>query len=159
MLKEIEFGAISKSWFDRKDHYKYYFSVWEKDEEDFTYLKSGKDDGRPVRFEFSQKTLTGDYNFSIGVCYLQALPGCCGVVVVSNVWTHSKGNGIPPSSDVFRECKEKLARDLGYSVMIATNDMSNIPSVCNMLKSKYRYADTFINKRTGHLVGIGIKKL
>lgn len=66
-------------------------------------------------------------------------------------------------SQPFRELKENLARDLGYSMMLATVNMENIPAVGNILKSKYRIVDTLrdrrVDNRHASSVGICIKKL
>jgi hypothetical protein len=95
----------------------------------------------------------GDFSFA-------ALPGCCGVVVSHD--TVRRGllyEGNKYFSDNFRRIKEAFAKHLGYSVMIATTDMANLPAVGNMFKSNYKIVDTFSNARTDHLIGIGIKRL
>lgn len=97
----------------------------------------------------SEKILIGGFSFT-------TLPGCCGVVVSHNTWLteQTKHSGV---SDPFRELKEEIAIKCGYSMMIATTDMSKVPSVGNMIKSKYNIFKTFTNKRTNHLLGIGYK--
>ena len=89
---------------------------------------------------------------------LSVLPGCCGVVV-----SHDTARIGPKRnqqlSDGFRELKEAFAKDLGYSAMICTTDMSNIPALKNLFKSKYEVATTFRNSRTGNQIAIGVKKL
>lgn len=97
----------------------------------------------------SEKILIGGFCFT-------TLPGCCGVVVSSGTWLteHTKHSGL---SNPFRELKEEIAKKCGYSMMIATTDMSKIPSVGNMIKSKYNIFKVFTNKRTNNLLGIGYK--
>ena len=84
--------------------------------------------------------------------------GCCGIVVSAYTFLNKsvRGTGY---SDKFRDMKESLARQLGYSMMIATTQMKNIPAVSNMIKSKYNIVDTFTNKRTNNLLGLGMKRL
>jgi len=106
---------------------------------------------------------TAHFQFKVGKLLLGSfrmspMPGCCGVVISHE--THLapayRNTGY---SDRFREIKEALAKHLGYSVMIATTQMHNLSAVGNMYKSKYNMVDTFNNKRTNNLIGIGIKKL
>lgn len=94
----------------------------------------------------------------IGYVYFSEMPGCCGVVVVHNMFLFTQYRG-SQFSDPVRRVKEKLARELGYSLMIATTRMDQIPAVQNMFKSKYTIATTFCNKRTNNLIGLGFKKV
>jgi hypothetical protein len=114
----------------------------------------------PAYFEFIQfevdrpevVTVIGWFRFS-------TLQGNCGVVVSSDTLLNNGFRGNPLYSQKFRDAKEQLVRQLGYSAMIATTQMSNIPAVGNMFKSKYRIVETFTNARTNNLCGIGVKLL
>jgi len=134
----------------------------------FSDLQMGKETyNGSCQFSFTTDERSGEalmsvpYNqWVIGQFSFSALPGCCGVVVSHN--TRRTGYLYDQNrllSDRFRRIKEAFAEHLGYSVMIATTDMANLPAVGNMFKSNYKIVDTFNNKRTDHLIGIGIKKL
>lgn len=94
----------------------------------------------------------------IGHFYFSPMPGCCGIIVSHHTYLNrdKRSSGF---SEPFRNLKEELAKKLGYTRMIATTQMDNVPGVKNMFKSKYRIVDTFTNKRTGNLLGLGIKRL
>lgn len=102
--------------------------------------------------------VTDHSEIEIGQTYMSPMPGCCGIVVSHNTSLNS-GSRHTGMSDAFRSLKEKMAKELGYGVMIATTQMSNIPAVGNFFKSKYKFVDTFTNPRTHNLIGIGIKKI
>ena len=112
----------------------------------------------------SRETLFYIYNTenpmiaSIGRFTFAPMPGCCGIVVSCFTWLH-ENHRRSSWSPMFRELKEEVAKRLGYSMMIATTQMDNIPAVQNMLKSKYHICRTFNNKRTNHLLGLGYKVL
>lgn len=102
--------------------------------------------------------VTDNSEFKLGEFTLAPMPGCCGIVVSTNTWL-TKDNQHTGLSNPFRELKHKLAKDLGYAVMIATTRTKDIPAVGNMIKSKYNIVKVFRNKRTDNDVGIGIKVL
>ena len=94
----------------------------------------------------------------IGHFMLTQLPGCCGVVVIHNMYLNKDFRG-GVLSNTIRNGKHKLCHILGYTCAIATTKMSDIPAVKNMFKSRYSIVDTFTNRRTNNLIGIGVKKL
>ena len=102
--------------------------------------------------------VTETSRIEIGHTSFSPLPGCCGIVVSHGTYLteQTRGSGL---SEPFRKLKEQIARELGYSLMLATTDMANFPAVGNMFRSNYQMVDAFTNKRTGHLIGLGIKKL
>ena len=97
-------------------------------------------------------------NLVLGSFRMSPMPGCCGVVISHDTHLNPQHRN-SGYSDRFRELKEALAKHLGYSVVIATTQMHNLPAVGNMYKSKYNMVDTFKNSRTNNLIGIGIKHL
>lgn len=107
---------------------------------------------------FTLHRVTDYSEYQIGQFALAPMPGCCGIVVSCYTFLKedNRGQGL---SEPFRQLKHKLAKDLGYTVMIATTQTKNIPAVGNMIKSKYKIVDVFRNKRTGNDIGIGIKVL
>lgn len=117
-------------------------------------------EGKGLRKEtsFDLYRVTDHGEFMIGGFALAPMPGCCGIVVSCYTFLkeENRGQGL---SDPFRKLKHKLAKDLGYTMMIATTQMKNIPAVGNMLKSKYNIFKVFRNKRTDNEIGIGIKEL
>lgn len=106
----------------------------------------------PVLFKVYRVSTSS--RIEIGCTSMAPLPGCCGVVVSFHTYLNAL-NRHTGLSEEFRKLKRTMAEELGYSLMICTADMSNIPAVGNMLKS-YKVVSTFTNKRTGHLIGLGI---
>lgn len=102
--------------------------------------------------------MTDHSSIDIGRTCLAPMPGCCGVVISYNTFLNkdSRHSGL---SDPFRKLKENLAKHLGYTLMIATTQASNVPAAGNFIKSKYNVVKTFVNKRTNNLLWLGIKEL
>ena len=94
----------------------------------------------------------------LGSFYFSPMPGCCGIVISHDTFLNKNYRGTDVS-DAFRKIKNELAKELGYTVMIATTQMTNLPGVGNMMKSKYKIPLTFTNKRTNNLLGLGYKVL
>ena len=118
--------------------------------------EKGLDDLGSVFFNIHRVT---DHSDSfIGHTFFSAMPGCCGIVVSHGTYLteYTRHTGL---SQPFRDLKELIAKKLGYSAMIATTQLDNIPAVGNMLKSKYNIRHTFTNSRTGNLLGVGFKVL
>ena len=86
------------------------------------------------------------------------MPGCCGIVVSTGTYLHKQFRGGQLSRD-FRVLKERIAKELGYSCMIATTKMDDIPARKNMEKGNYKFVEEFVNSRTGNRLGIGGKLL
>lgn len=107
---------------------------------------------------FTLWRVTKDSEYEIGRFTLAPMPGCCGIVVSAHTYLNpnDRHKGL---SNSFRALKHKLAKDLGYTVMIATSQTKDIPAFGNMLKSKYNIVNVFRNKRTTNDVAIGIKVL
>lgn len=108
-----------------------------------------------VRFKVER--VTDHSRYEIGMFCLSPMPGCCGVVVShhSNLNEKSRHSGL---SQPFRDAKAEVAKLLGYTVMLGTTDMANIPALGSFFKI-YHIFHTFINKRTTHHVAIGYKVL
>lgn len=133
--------------------------VWleARTEQEISYLV---EDSKGLRktTNFSLWRVTNNSEFNIGRFSLSPMPGCCGIVV-SHDTELTENNRHSGLSEPFRKLKHKLAKDLGYTVMIATTQTKNIPAFANMLKSGYKILDVFRNKRTSNDIGIGIKVL
>lgn len=119
-------------------------------------LEEHKELWQETRFDVFR--VSENSRINIGQFRFSSLPGCPGIVVSHGTFLNknTRGQGL---SDDFRKLKERLAKELGYSVMIATVDLSNIPGVGNLMKSKYDICKTFRNGRSDHEVGFGWKVL
>lgn len=113
-------------------------------------------DGNCAKFEVFRKTDHSE--FAIGHFFLSAMPGCCGVCV-SHAAYLSPDNRHSGLRHPFRDIKPFIAKRLGYSMMIATTIMTNIPALKSFLDSSYRVSDTFTNPRTGNVIAFGTKKI
>lgn len=116
------------------------------------------DKGLATSIMFTLWRLTNHSKIEIGYFYFSPMPGNCGMVVCHNMslTEMSRHTGL---SQTVRDLKEKIARQLGYSVMIATTDTGNVPAAGNMLKSKYKVVHTFTNKRTNNHIWVGVKNV
>lgn len=93
----------------------------------------------------------------IGSFTFAPMPSCCGVVV-------STGSYILPEYRDYRayrfhDLKEHVARELGYSCMLATTHTSNFPEVIGAAKHGWKMHPAFINKRTGNQLTVMEKHL
>lgn len=135
------------------------YGVWLEarcDQLDESAVELAKGLEKQANFQIYRVTATSEY--LIGSTSMSPMPGCCGIVVshFTKLTLENQGKGL---SNPYRSLKENLAKALGYGLMIATTDMANFPAVGNMFKSKYNMIESFINPRTGHLVGVGVKKV
>lgn len=94
----------------------------------------------------------------LGTFKLAPMPGCCGVVVSTEteIPVLYRGRGF---AKVLQAAKEMLASKLGYSMMIATVQMENIPELVSAVHAEWKIEKTFTNKRTKRLLGLLIKEL
>lgn len=111
--------------------------------------------GIPSQFRFSIMIRDGT---RIGSFFLSPMPGCCGIVVIHNMYLQRDYRG-KKYSDLIRQGKEDLCRALGYGAVIATTIASEKHAVMNMEKSKYVMGHDFKNPRTGNNILIGVKHL
>ena len=90
---------------------------------------------------------------------LAPLPGCCGVVVSidSYICPYKRGQYYP--SRWFHELKAKVAKHFGYSMMLMTTQLRNIPEVVGSTRSGWKIVKTFKNTRTTNELGIGLKEI
>jgi GNAT superfamily N-acetyltransferase len=85
--------------------------------------------------------------------------GCCGILVSTDTFVETKhrGNGI---AQEMMFLKEQLAKDFGYSLMLATVNMTGNPAECHILeKNGWQLGSSFINSRTKNKVGVYTKVL
>lgn len=143
--------------FEIKDQYVTWFVTNDEIHEDTA--KDGKGLDKQTKFIlWSVGNREGSVAREFGQFYFSPMPGCCGVVVSHHTFLNkdSRHSGV---SDNFRKIKHELAKALGYTVMLATTQMENLPGVGNMMKSNYKIPLTFTNKRTNNLIGLGYKVL
>jgi hypothetical protein len=93
----------------------------------------------------------------IGQFVLEPMPGCCGVVVSTGSFLHPKERGV--FSQYFHDMKAFVARELGYSRMLATTETSNFPEIIGAAKNGWKLHEAFTNKRTGHQLTVMEKAL
>ena len=89
---------------------------------------------------------------------LAPMPGCCGVVVSTDSYINPKWRGGALSKPM-HNIKEKAAKALGYTTMIATVQARNYPEVVGASNSGWRFLHTFRNKRTSNDIGIMVKDI
>ncbi len=107
---------------------------------------------------FSVYNPVGEAKLTVAVFRFEPLPGCCGVVVstASYINTEWRGSWVGPE---FHKLKEELAKNFGYSLLLATTQLSNIPEVVSSSKARWRIVKTFLNKRTSRELGVMMKNL
>lgn len=116
-------------------------------EDDLNLLRAGKSDSS-VLFWVKLR------DQSVGQFRMQALPGCCGVVVCHHAVKDTKSY-----SAQFRSIKKAVAVELGFSQMIATVEMSNYPAVFSAHSAGYTFLKSFNNSRTGNLITLTAMEL
>jgi hypothetical protein len=109
----------------------------------------------PTKFSVYPSWLT---NGPLGAFKLAPMPGCCGVVVSTEteIFTQHRGQGY---AKILQVAKEMLARKFGYSMMLATIQMDNIPELVSAMHAGWKVEKTFTNNRTKHLLSLLTKEL
>lgn len=144
--------------FEIKDEYvTWYVQTVSKSLNEYSTVDKGLYDETVFTF-WSVNNREGSKPKELGSFHFSPMPGCCGVVVSHNTFLN-KDYHHSNVSNPFRKIKHELAKALGYTLMIATTQMENLPGVGNMIKAGYMMPKTFTNKRTGNLIGLGYKVL
>src|SRR5687768_17154757 len=65
----------------------------------------------------------------IGRFVLAPVAGCCGIVISTESWLDPKWRGQSHISPLFHELKAATAKKLGYSAMMATVELRNLPEL------------------------------
>lgn len=94
-----------------------------------------------------------------GHFYLEPFPGCCGIVVSTSSYLKPEYRGQHNISRWFHELKAKVAKHFGYSTMIMTTQLRNIPEVVGASHCGWRFQHYLRNARTENDIGIAIKDL
>lgn len=115
--------------------------------------------------KWNEKGLHGPTRFKmyfrdmrVGEFTLAPLYSCCGVVVSSYTCIFEQHRG-KRYAKIMQTAKEAIARLLGYSMMLATVEVSNIPEIVSASNAGWRVKEIFINKRTNHQLAILTKEL
>lgn len=116
-----------------------------KDEDILDFL-GGAEKGLLSLAQFSVKDLHGK---QIGGFCLSPFPGNCGIVVSHYAYVEHKRQGAGNGS-LLAALREKLAKALGYTIITATVECTNIKQIAIMLKRGWKVEKTFKNKRTEH---------
>ena len=91
----------------------------------------------------------------IGAFTFNPMPGCCGVVISTGSYLRNRICG----GRNFHRLKEFVARELGYSRMLATVETSNFPELIGAAKNGWKLHEAFNNKRTNHQITVMEKAL
>jgi hypothetical protein len=84
---------------------------------------------------------------------------CCGMLVSTRTFVLSKFQGEGCAQEMM-ELKDALAKEFGYSALLATVDVGNNPAEVHILeKCGWSKVKEFINKRTKPTLGVFIKVL
>jgi hypothetical protein len=94
----------------------------------------------------------------LGHFLLAPMPGCCGVVISTDTWIRPERRG-QGFSKAMQAAKAHIATLLGYTLMLATIQMENIPELKSALGNGWKVDRTFTNKRTGKLLAVITKEL
>ena len=113
-------------------------------------LEKGLD--KSVRIHFEYCDVEGKF-VEVGFVTFAPMPGCCGVVISTNLYILPEFRGGVYSS-IFQELRAKAAWRLGYTSMLATIQMNNIPQVVSCAKHGWKFLKTFTNRRSGNLLAI-----
>jgi hypothetical protein len=102
-----------------------------------------------IRYVFD----VGNQETEAGHCTFVPMPGCCGVIISTELWIEPKYRG-RNYNKIFFELRKELAKKLGYSKILATIRMDNIPEVVACAKYGWHFIETFTNKRTNNLLAL-----
>lgn len=112
--------------------------------------------GKPNPYDFITISNSADKNLSkFGGCvcrfYLAELPGCCGILVSyqTHVWKEYRNKGI---NTFLQEIKEDIARENGFTRLMATTIDSNDAEKHILEKTGWKEVDRFVNRRSGNTV-------
>ena len=121
--------------------------------------------------EFKEKGLQGPKRFpcrivstvagggpEIAYFWLNQFPGCCGLVVSTDSWMEPSWRGTKWGKD-FHALKSLVAKHYGYTAMIMTTQLRNIPEVVGAAKARWHFCHFFRNKRTDNDIGVAFKDL
>lgn len=137
MIKVSEFSHEEKRYIVTTRH----DDLWNESAE------KGIPEGKLIQF-FVYDTADGGQG-ALGGFTFAAQPGNCGIVVSTGTWLAPEMRGKLLSYPMQR-IKEQIARNMQYTIMIATIIETNTPSIKSAIGSGYREIERFANRRTGN---------
>lgn len=108
---------------------------------------------------YRQRNEAGAEERKLGGFTFSTMPGCCGVAVSTASALNEGWRGIKVIGEMFHKLKEHVARELGYSKMIATTQALNLPEVIGGSKAGWKLGEPFRNKRSGNDIFFMFKDL
>lgn len=137
-----------------------YLEIWTKLQEDSA---TTGDEGKGLYKETQFLVRVGEKediikSQEVGYFFLSPLPGCCGIVVSHATHLHPSFRSTEYGKS-FHRVKENVARHYGYSMMLATTELRNLPEIIGGSKAGWKWGNFFRNKRTTHDLAIGLKEL
>lgn len=89
---------------------------------------------------------------------LSPFPGCCGACVSSGAWVAptARGRGI---GTLFNKVRQRIARELGYGIMICTDIESNEPQQKILDNTGWESVYKWINPRTRNALEMRVVRL
>lgn len=121
-------------------------------------LKDKGLDGLPVEFLVVRHGAAGETS-TVAKFTLASLPGCCGVVVSINSWINPENRRDYHIGEKFHELKAKTAKYFGYSTMLMTTQLRNMPQVVGASKAQWKFIHYFRNSRTTNDIGLAVKDI
>lgn len=83
---------------------------------------------------------------------LMQFPGCCGILILYNVYVFFPNQKKGIGTEIFKFAKE-IAKELNYSKLICT-DVVGKPSEKILLNIGFKHINTFVNQKTTNTVNI-----
>jgi hypothetical protein len=90
--------------------------------------------------------------------YLQTFPGCCGIALVHGFYIHENYRHLG-IGELMITLIETFAQLNGYSVIVCTDVVTNIPMKTILTRREWKSAFDFINIRTENQVELSYKRL
>jgi hypothetical protein len=116
--------------------------------------------GQSVTLDFAENSdggthfwLDNSVSSTVAEWHMVQLPGCCGVMVCYNSYVSMswQGRGI---GGIVARLKKKLAYDMGYTLLLATDILENEPNMKIFEKASLKMVASFENRRTDNQVGV-----
>ena len=100
----------------------------------------------------------GNYMDIAGFELIQQI-NCCGILISTQTWVDKKYRRMG-YAQVMMPIKEAFAKELGFSLIMATVNITGNPAEVHILeKFGWKLKDSFVNKRTNNTVGIYTKEI
>lgn len=111
-----------------------------------------------VEIGSNQRKYLGQYNHTICSFSLKEMSGCCGILVSYWMVVHKPYQNLGIAK-FLQEVKEKIAKQNGYSIMMATTVADNKIENKILQDNGWAIINKFNNKRTTHDVLVWTKNL